>query len=115
MKTKEELTMLSNAIGKAQTAYRQAILDNLKESGKEHDVKSDWDEEKDDNGVHLSYIGRHGETTLLIDKVRFSKAKAGFGYIDAHIAAEDGNGCDYWMMGSEFGNDADYIYDNIIW
>ena len=115
MRTKEELKKLSNAIGIAVRTYRKAIFDNLKESGKEHGVESDWEEE-DNEGVHLTIIGRHDDAiTLAIDKVRFNVEKGIDGSIEAHICREDGDGCDYWMIASEFGDDVDYLYDNIIW
>lgn len=114
MKTKKELQKLSNAIGAAQRAYHYAIFDNLKESGKEHGVESDCEE--DDNGLHLTIIGRHDDAVLLeIDKVRFNKDKGVNGVVEVHISNEDYKPCDYWMMASEFGDDADYIYENIIW
>ena len=115
MRTKKELQKLSNAIGAAQRAYHDAIFNNLKESGKEHGVESDWEEE-DGEGVHLSIIGRHDDAiTLAVDKVRFNAKKGVDGCIEAHICSEDGDGCDYWMTASEFGDDVDYLYDNIIW
>lgn len=114
MKTKKELQKLSNAIGAAQRTYHDAIFDNLKESGKEHGVESDY--EDDDNGLHLTIIGRHDDTVLLeIDKVRVNKDKGINGVVEVHISNEDYKPCDYWMMASEFGDDVDYIYDNIIW
>ena len=117
MKTKKELQKLSNAIGAAQRAYHDAIFDNLKESGKEHGVEGDYE----DDGLHLTIIGRHDDTVLLeIDKVRVNKDKGVNGWVsngvvEVHISNEDYKPCDYWMMASEFGDDVDYIYDNIIW
>ena len=113
MKTKKELKKLSNAIGEAVRAYHKAIFDNLKESGKEYGIKADWKEEEDCKGIHLSIVGRHDDLVVLtIDKVRVNSEKD---VIEAHVCEEDYNGCDYWMMASEFGDDADYLYDNIIW
>jgi hypothetical protein len=111
MRTKEELQKLSDAIGKAQRAYHDAIFDNLKESGKEHGVESDYDDGSD--GLHLTIIGRHDDAVLLeIDKVRLNKDN---GAIEVHINNEDYEPCDYWMMASEFGDDTEYIYNKIIW
>ena len=115
MKTKKELQKLSNAIGEAIRAYHNAIFDNLKESGKEHKVEADWEDE-DSKGLHLTIIGRHDDTVLLeIDKVRINPEKGVNGVIEAHICSEDYDECDYWIMTSEFGDDADYLYNNIIW
>ena len=115
MKTKKELKKLSNAINKAVRAYHNAIEENLKESGKEHKVEPDWEDE-DSNGIHLSTIGRHDDVVVLeVDKVRFNKEKGLHGAIEAHVCSEDYDGCDYWLMASEFGDDVDYLYDNIIW
>jgi hypothetical protein len=115
MKTKKELQKLSNAIGNAIMAYHDAIFDNLKESGKEHGVETDWEDE-DSKGLHLSIVGCHDDLVVLtIDKVRVNPEKGVNGVIEAHICEEDYDGCDYWMMAFELGDDADYLYDNIIW
>jgi hypothetical protein len=115
MKTKEELKKLSNATGEAERAYHKAIFDNLKESGKEHGVEADWEDE-DSKGIHLTVIGRHDDAIVIeIDKVRFNPEKGLHGAIEAHVCSEDYDDCDYWMMAFELGDDADYLYDNIIW
>ena len=115
MKTKQELQKLSNAIGEATRAYHQAIFDNLKEGGKEYNVEADWEDE-DSKGIHLSIIGRHDNVvTLEVDKVRFNPEKGLHGVIETHICSEDYDECDYWLMATEFGDDVDYLYDNIIW
>ena len=115
MKTKKELQKLSNAIGEATRAYRQAIFYNLKESGKEHKVEADWEDE-DYKGLHLTIIGRHDDAIVLeVDKVRFNKEKGLHGAIECHVCSEDYDECDYWIMATEFGNDVDYLYNNIIW
>ena len=115
MRTKEELNLLSNAITEASREYHNAIYDNLKESGKEHNVEADWEDE-DSKGIHLSIIGRHDDVVVLeVDKVRFNPEKGLHGVIEAHICSEDYDECDYWLMATEFGDDADYLYDNIIW
>ena len=115
MKTKAELQVLSDAIGEATRTYHKAIFDNLKESGKEHKVEADWEDE-DSNGIHLTIIGRHDDAVVLeIDKVRFNKDKGLHGAIEAHVCSEDYDDTDYWLMASELGDDADYLYENIIW
>ena len=115
MKTKKELQKLSNAIGDAVRAYHDAIFANLKESGKEYGVEADWDDE-DSKGIHLTIIGRHDDAILIeVDKVRVNLKKGVSGAIEVHVCNEDYNGCDYWMMASELGDDVDYLYDNIIW
>ena len=115
MKTKKELQKLSNAIGDAIRAYHNAIFDNLKESGKEHRVETDWDDE-DSKGIHLSIIGRHNDLVLIeVDRVRVNPEKGVNGVIEVHLCKEDCKDCDYWLMASELGDDADYLYDNIIW
>jgi len=117
MKTKKELKKLSNAIGEATRAYHQAIFDNLKESGKEHKVEADWEDE-DSKGIHLTIIGRHDDAVVLeVDKVRFNKDRGLHGVIEGHVCSEDYDECDYWIMTTEFGDDVDihYLFDNIIW
>lgn len=116
MKTKKELEVLSNNISKAIFAYRQAIFDNLKESnGKEFDIESD-DEDDHEKGIRLTTIGRHNDAILLlIDKIRFNPNRGLEGVIEVHIAEDDYKDCDYWMLACEFGDDEEYIYNNIIW
>ena len=116
MRTKEELNLLSNAITEASREYHNAIYDNLKESGKEYSIESDWGEEEDGDGVHLSTVDRHDSLIILtIDKIRFKKNEEnGEGVIECHVREEDYDGCDYWMNVDEV-DDVDYLYDNIIW
>ena len=118
MRTKEELNLLSNAITDAIREYHNAIYDNLKESGKEYSIESDWGEEEDGDGVHLSTVGKHDYLiTLVIDKIRFKKHEYdGEGIIECHVCEEDYDGCDYWMNADNIDSvDIDYVYDNIIW
>lgn len=113
MRTAEELKELSDAIGKAVCTYHNAIFDNLKESGKEHKVQGD-DEEED--GLRLSIHGRHDNLVdVLIDKVRFQPNDGG-GVIEVHIAEEDYKKQDYWLDADYIGSDdIDYVYDAIVW
>lgn len=113
MKTVEELSELSNAIGKAICTYHNAIFNNLKESGKEHKVQGDDEEEE---GLRLSIHGRHDNlVNVLVDKVRF-RPNDGGGVIEIHIVEEDYKDCDYWLDGNFIGSDdVDYVYDAIVW
>ena len=115
MKTKKELDELSRKITEATFAYHAAIFDNLKESGKEHDVipNYDDDDECDDNGLRITIIGRHDELVdICVDKVRYA---SGFELIEVHVCEENYKKCDYWCDVDTFGYDADYVFDNIQW
>lgn len=108
---KDELQELSNAVGQAQINFRSAVSDTLEVEGKERKVLSDNDDE-DENGLRLTIIGRHGEVTIRVDKVRYNKK---FKSVECHICEEDYEYTDYWLCASYFGYDTDYIYDNIDW
>lgn len=108
MKTRENLQELSDNIAKAIFAYRMAVEANLKESGKEYYVLGD-DEE---SGLFVQTIGRHGVLNVYIDKVRYNNDTEN---VEAHVCEENGDEIDYWLNVSYFGEDEDYIYDNIGW
>ena len=110
MKTKTELKALSGNIGEAIHAYHNAIFENLKESGKEHTIDDDFNEEEG-KGVHLTV----GGVVLTIDKVRFNAELGVNGAVEVHICEEDYKDTDEWVYASILGDDIDYVYDNIIW
>jgi hypothetical protein len=61
-------------------------------------------------------MGRHDDLVPMeLDKVRFNKDRGVSGLIEVHVCNEDYKDTDYWLMASEFGDDVQYIYDNIIW
>ena len=104
MKTLEELQELSDNIAKAIFVYHKAVESNLKESGKEYNVT--------DDGLLAEAIGRNGEVVVVIDKVRYNNDTEN---VEAHVYEENGDEIDYWLNISCFGEDMDYIYDNIEW
>ena len=113
MKTEKELHEMSLAIGKAISAYHMAILNNLKEGGKEYAVQGD---DEDEEGQRITINGRHDDLVdILVDKVRY-KPNDGIGVVEVHIAEEDYKKKDYWIDANYLGsNDIDYIYDYIVW
>jgi len=106
---KDELQALSDAVGQAQIKFRSAVSDTLEVRGKEYRVLSDDDEE---DYLTLNIIGRHDEVYLGIDKVRYNKEKNG---VECHICEEDYEEADYWLYATDFGDNMDYIYENIDW
>ena len=111
MKTTKELRELSNAIGKAICAYHNAISENLKESGKEHNVVGYEDE--DEKGLRLEIIGRHDDlVSTVIDKVRYNNESD---MVEVHICEEDYREQDYWTYISTLGDAQDYVNDSIEW
>ena len=108
---KDELQALSDAVGQAQIKFRSAVSDTLEVNGGEYSVLSD-NEDDEDGGLRLTIIGRHGEVTLAIDKVRYNKEKKG---VECHICEQDYEEADYWLYATDFGSDVDYIYQNIDW
>ena len=119
MKTKEELNKLSDAIGKAERKYYNAVRDNLKESGKEYDVQSDYDEDDWDDvvGLHVTTTDRHDNNVIaVIDKIRFNTNCGVDGLVEVHVCAWDYVKKDYWADIQLFDNDVKpCVYDNIIW
>ena len=114
MKTKEELNKLSNAIGDAERAYYNAIKENLKESGKEHSVESD---DEDEDGLHVTTTDRHDNNVIaVIDKIRLNTEKNDYGVVEVHVCEWDYDKEDYWIDIQAFDSDVKpYVYDNIIW
>lgn len=116
MKTKKELNELSNAIGAAERAYYNAVRDNLKESGKEHSVESD---DEDEDGLHVTTTDRHSlgsNVVAVIDKVRFNANDGVDGLVQVHVCEWDYGKTDYWIYIEAFDSDVKpYVYDNIIW
>jgi hypothetical protein len=114
MRTKKELNELSNAIGKAERAYYDAIEDNLKESVKEHIVESD---DEDEDGLHVTTTDRHDNNVIaVIDKIRFNTNCGVDGLVEVHVCAWDYVKKDYWADIQLFDSDVKpCVYDNIIW
>lgn len=114
MKTKKELNELSNAIGAAERAYYNAIKENLKESGKEHDVESDYE---DEDGLHVTTTDRHDNNVIaVIDKIRFNANEGVDGRVEVHVCEWDYDEKDYWIGIEMFNSDVKpYVYENIIW
>ena len=114
MRTKKELNELSNAIGKAERAYYNAIKENLKESGKEHDVESDYE---DEDGLHVTTTDRHDNNVIaVIDKIRFNTNCGVDGLVEVHVCEWDYDDEDYWIGIEMFNSDVKpYVYENIIW
>ena len=111
MKTKKELDKLSNAIGNAIFAYHNAIAENLKESGKEHNVVGYEDEEE--KGLRVEIIGRHNDVvSIVVDKVRYNNKSNS---VEVHICEEDYREQDYWTFISTLDDAQDYVNDSIDW
>ncbi len=114
MKTKKELNELSYAIGAAERAYYNAVRENLKESGKEHIVESD---DEDEDGLHVTTTDRHNNNVMaVIDKVRFNANDGVDGLVEVHVCEWDYDKEDYWIDIQMFDDSVlSYVYDNIIW
>lgn len=118
MKTKKELNELSYAIGAAERAYYNAIKENLKESGKEHSVESDDEDDWDDVvGLHVTTTDRHDNNVIaVIDKIRFNANEGVDGLVEVHVCMWDYVKKDYWADIQLFDSDVKpYVYENIIW
>lgn len=109
MKSKKELNTLSSAIGKAIREYHNAVEENLKESGKEHNVVGD-DEEED--GLVLKLRDDDAVDTCRIDKVRWNKDR---NYVEYHCAEWNYREADTWTPIHWLGEEIEYIYDSIDW
>ena len=110
MRTKDELNEMSMAIGNAINAYHHAIEDNLKECG-ERPVVDEYDDEE--SGMRIDIIGRHNDlVNVVVDKVRYNEKNNS---VEFHVCEENYSDADYWIYSSEFGDDADYVYECIDW
>ena len=109
MKTSKELSELSAAIGKAINAYHNAVMENLKEGGKEYPIYT----EEDNAGFVVEFIGRHNDlVTAEVDKIRYNNENDS---VEVHICREDYEAMDYWLGIWALGDAIDYVLDNIIW
>lgn len=109
MRTSKELSELSAAIGKATNAYHNAVMENLKEGGKEYSIYT----EEDNEGFVIEVIGRHNDLIFTeVDKIRYNNENDS---VEVHICREDYKAMDYWLEIWALGDATDYILDNIIW
>ena len=108
MKTREELNKLSMAIGKAILDYHNAVAENLKESGKEHNVVGD---DEDEDGIVLKLRDDDAVDTCRIDKVRWNEDR---NYVEFHSAQWNYRETNDWIP-ILLGEDIVYVYDNIDW
>lgn len=109
MKTEKELRKLSANISKAILAYRNAVAENLKESGKEHKVIGNFDE---DEGLYLSISDDDSVDTVTVDKVRWNEEE---GYVEYHTTSWNYGETDTWTPIHWLNEEIDYIYDAIEW
>ena len=109
MKTKEELQEMSVNISKAISAYRKAVSENLKESGKEHKVIGNFDE---DEGLYLQVRDDDSVDTILVDKVRWNEEE---GYVEYHTAEWNFKETDTWTPIHWLSDEIECIYDAIEW
>lgn len=109
MKTKEELKELNGNIGRAFYAYCTAIEENLKESGKEHNVIGDDDEY---DGIYLQIQDGDCVNTELIDKVRWNEEK---GCVEYHCSEWNYKEANDWTPISWLCEDMEYVYEAIEW
>lgn len=109
--TTKELRKLSNNVGEAIFAYHNAVAENLKESGKEHELFRECD---DDKGVRITMMNDNcdGVVDLVIDKVRYNDDN---GQVEIHICEYDYNESDEWDYASSLTDSVDYVFDSIMW
>ena len=110
MKTKKELQKLSTNISKAILAYRNAVAENLKESGKEHKVIDNSDEEIE--GLILSVSDDDSVDTILVDKVRWNNE---LNCVEYHTAEWNYGKTNTWTPIHWLSDEIEYIYDAIEW
>ena len=109
MKTEKELQELSVNISKAISAYRKAVAENLKESGKEHKVIGNFDE---DEGLYLTLHDDDSVDTILVDKVRWNNE---LNCVEYHSAEWNFNVTNTWTPIHWLNEEIEYIYDAIEW
>lgn len=119
MKSLATINNLRDRMFKAGFAYRQAIMQNLKEWGKELEViNCDWSEDDGyPRGVKVTSIGNNDETfSCVVDKIRYedneiiNKASIHVVWLDYNEDIDE-----WWGLDDLIGEAADYVVSCIQW
>lgn len=107
--TENELTILSENIGKAIRAYHNAIGENLKEVGEPVNVQGD-DNEIDGIELSIEYDGQvHAQ---IYDKIKWDAERE---TILVHCTMSDFCKMNDWSYLTDLGNATDYLLEAICW
>ena len=115
---KNEIKSFRRDMFKAKFAYHNAIVQKLKECGKELDVVSEyWDEDEDyPRGVHLTSLNDDNEAfDVVVDKIRYEDREP-VSKLGIHICRYEYKDVDYWWGINDLMEEcADYVFSSIVW
>ena len=118
MKSLATIENLRNRMFKAERAYRQAIVENLKEYGKELEVINDeWSEDDGyPRGVEVTSIGDDNESfSCVVDKIRYEEGEI-IDKASIHVVWYNYKNIDqWWGLNDLIGEAADYVLSCIQW
>jgi len=119
MKSSKEISKLRSAMFKATHKYHQAIVESLKEYGKELDViNDDWSVDDDyPRGVKVTSINDDGDGTfsVVVDKIRYEESEP-VCKVGIHVVWYDYSEIDqWWGLNDLTGEAADYVMSCIEW
>ena len=117
MKNLATLRNSYNGIRQAHHQWAQAIIENLKETGKEIKVLGDYYDPEDGwpEGLHIVIMDDDNyPQDIVIDSVKYEEKE--YSNIAVHLCYWDPNKCDQWWSISDFSiDDADTILLAIQW
>lgn len=115
---KNQIIAFRRDMFKAKFAYHHAVVEMLKECGKELEVVSDlWDDDEDyPKGVHLTTLGDDGEAyDVVVDRIRYEEKEPVF-KVGIHVCRYDYKEVDYWWGINDLMDEcADYVISSIVW
>lgn len=118
MKNIATLNALRHQIAIAQTVYRNAIIDNLRECNTELEVLGEYYDKEDGwpKGLHLTILGEadNDPQDVVIDKVKFEDKKTS--KVSLHVCYIYPTKADIWWSVSDLDTDcADLVLYSIQW
>ena len=115
---KNQIIAFRRDMFKAKFAYHNAVVEMLKECGKELEVVSeDWDEDEDyPKGVHLTTLGDDNEAfDVVVDRIRYEE-KEPVTKVGIHVCRYEYKEVDYWWGINDLMDEcADYVISSIVW
>lgn len=115
---KNQLIAFRRDMIKAKYAYHHAVVNMLKECGKELEVVSEyWDEDEDyPKGVHLTTLGDDDEAfDVVVDRIRYEEKEPVF-KVGIHVCRYEYKEVDYWWGINDLMDEcADYVLSSIVW
>ena len=113
MTTKEKMTMLSEAVGKAEREFHHAVWEAIKARGGNVKVNGYADDDEDDEGkgLRVTILDDNGDSAVIrVDEV-FIKGEE----LQVHVNEDNYRNRDYNMWLTSLGDAQDYVLEAIEW